>query len=234
MKRFVVMGMIVLLLGACSGSEATKPGPPAPGPADDEPTPPEAPDLGEDWTHLFDGSSLNGWKAADSADSFTARDGMIVVNGPKGHLFYEGGVSLGEFKNFEFRADVMTTPGSNSGIFFHTRYQRTDWPRQGYEAQVNHSHTDPQRTGGLYDVAKVLESPAEDGTWFTLGIIVRGKQVVTKVNGKTLVDYTEPENPQPPEGREGRRLSSGTFALQAHDPASKVYFANIMVKPLPD
>jgi hypothetical protein len=30
----------------------------------------------------------------------------------------------------------------------------------------------------------------------------------------------------------GRVLSSGTFALQGHDPKSKVYFKNIMVKPL--
>jgi hypothetical protein len=32
----------------------------------------------------------------------------------------------------------------------------------------------------------------------------------------------------------GRVLSSGTFALQGHDPKSKVYFKNIMVKPLAD
>ena len=31
----------------------------------------------------------------------------------------------------------------------------------------------------------------------------------------------------------GRTLGSGTFALQGHDPESKVYFKNIMVKVLP-
>lgn len=220
MKRLIVMSVVVLLVGACSPAR--------------EPSPPQAPDLGEGWISLFGGTGLDGWKAADSADSFSVRDRMIVVDGPMGHLYYVGDVSLRSFKNFEFRSDVMTTPGSNSGIYFHTKYQPTDWPRQGYEVQVNYSHVDPQRTGGLYDVAKVLESAAEDGVWFALEIIVRGKQVVTKVNGKILVDYTEPENPQRPEGWEGRRLSSGTFALQAHDPKSKVYFANIMVKPLPD
>ncbi|TMI85786.1 MAG: DUF1080 domain-containing protein, partial [Bacteroidetes bacterium] len=35
-------------------------------------------------------------------------------------------------------------------------------------------------------------------------------------------------------GNEGRVLSRGTFALQGHDPNSKVYFKNIMVRPLPD
>ena len=225
MRRFVAMGVIVLLAGGCSRAPESPPF---------EPSPPDTPDLGQGWISLFDGKSLDGWKAADSPDSFSVRDGMIVVNGSMGHLYYVGDAEDHEFRNFEFRADVTTTPGSNSGIYFHTKYQATDWPRQGYEVQINQSHVDPQRTGGLYDVAKVLEPAAEDGAWFALEIIVRGSQVVTKVNGKTLVDYTEPENPRRPEGWEGRRLSSGTFALQAHDPKSRVYFANIMVKPLPD
>ena len=225
MKRLALMSVIALLAGGCSR---------APGVPADEPPPPPAPVLGEGWISLFDGKTLDGWKAAENPDSFSVRKGMIVVNGPRAHLYYVGDVQNHDFKNFEFRADVMTTPGSNSGIYLHTRYQETDWPRQGYEVQVNHSHTDPKKTGSLYDVQNVMESPAEDNVWFTEEIVVRGKQIVTKVNGKTLVDYTEPENPERPEGWEGRRLSSGTFALQAHDPQSKVYFANIMVKPLPD
>jgi hypothetical protein len=48
------------------------------------------------------------------------------------------------------------------------------------------------------------------------------------------VDYTEPDNVKRDAGNEGHVLSSGTFALQGHDPSSKVYFKNIMVKPLPD
>ena len=74
----------------------------------------------------------------------------------------------------------------------------------------------------------MLDAPAKDNEWFTQEIIVNGKQIVIKVNGKTLVDYTEPEGV---EG--GRKLSSGTFAIQAHDPKSRVLFKNIQVKPLP-
>ncbi len=49
-----------------------------------------------------------------------------------------------------------------------------------------------------------------------------------KLNGKKVIDYTEPE------GKEGTvKLSHGTFALQAHDPKSVVYFRNIRVKRLP-
>jgi hypothetical protein len=58
---------------------------------------------------------------------------------------------------------------------------------------------------------------------------VRGKQIITKVNGKTLVDYTEPADV-----KGGRKLSSGTFAIQAHDPKSKVFIKSIKVKVLED
>lgn len=185
------------------------------------------------WKSLFDGKTLNGWKASENKDSFSVQDGMIVANGPRSHLFYEGPVKDANFKNFEFKADIMTKPGSNSGIYFHTEYQETDWPSKGYEVQVNNSHSDWRRTGGLYAVEDVKESPAKDNEWFTEHIIVQDKHIIIMVNGKTTVDWTEPENWEPPSGMPGRRISSGTFALQGHDPGSTVYYKNIMVKPLP-
>ncbi len=185
------------------------------------------------WKSLFDGKTLNGWKASENKNTFSVQDGMIVANGPRSHLFYEGPVEDANFKNFEFKADIMTKPGSNSGIYFHTEYQETDWPSKGYEVQVNNSHSDWRRTGGLYAVKDVNESPAKDDKWFTEHIIVRDKHVIIMVNGKTIIDWTEPEGWEPPSGMPGRRISSGTIALQGHDPKSVVYYKNIMVKPLP-
>src|SRR5262245_20496187 len=68
----------------------------------------------DDWVSLFDGKSLSGWKASENQATFTVKDGAIVVFGPRSHLFYVGPVANHNFKNFEFKADVMTTPGSNS------------------------------------------------------------------------------------------------------------------------
>ncbi|MFQ6035819.1 MAG: DUF1080 domain-containing protein [Sedimentisphaerales bacterium] len=184
------------------------------------------------WQSLFDGKTLNGWKANENKNTFSVRDGMIVAAGPRSHLFYVGPIENANFKNFEFKADVMTKPGSNSGIYFHTKYQQAGWPSKGYEVQVNNTHKDWRKTGSLYAVKDVRESLAKDNEWFTEHIIVRGKRIIIKVNGKTAVDYTEPEDVSY-EGMPGRKISSGTFALQGHDPRSTVYFKNIMVKPLP-
>src|SRR5690606_34568875 len=102
------------------------------------------------WVSLFDGKSLDGWKVGENADAFVVEDGAIVVNGRVGHLFYMGEVKNHDFKNFEFKADVMTTPGSNSGIYFHTVFQNSGFPSKGYEVQVNNSQSDWKRTGSLY------------------------------------------------------------------------------------
>jgi hypothetical protein len=118
-------------------------------------------------------------------------------------------------------------------MYFHTAWQDDGWPEKGFEVQVNNSHTDPKRTGGLYDIKDNFEAPAKDNEWFTQLIIVQGKHVVIKVNGKTITDYTEPDGFAPAADHAGRKIGSGTFALQGHDPKSKVLYKNIMVKPLP-
>lgn len=187
-----------------------------------------------EWIPLFDGKSLANWKVGENAGTFTVENGAIVANGPVAHLFYDGKLSNHKFKNFEFKADVMTTPGSNSGIYFHTVYQHAGWPAKGYEAQVNNSQSDWRRTGSLYGIADVKEVMVKDNEWFTEQIIVQDKRIRIKINDKTVVDYTEPGNLVRSGADSLRKLSSGTFALQGHDPNSKVLFKNIVVKILPD
>ena len=186
------------------------------------------------WISLFDGKTLNNWKVGTNASSFSIENGTIKVNGNTGHLFYDGDVKQHNFKNFEFKADVMTLPGSNSGIYFHTQYQEGGWPEKGYEVQVNNSHTDWRRTGSLYGIKDVKENFARDNEWYTEYIKVVGKHVTIKVNNKVVVEYTEPDNVEN-ERKDNplRKMSSGTFALQAHDPKSTVFYKNIMVNPLP-
>jgi hypothetical protein len=184
----------------------------------------------EGWISLFNGKDLDGWRASENPDSFRVEDGVIVVDGPRAHLFYNGPVQDHDFKNFHLKAEVLTKPNANSGIYFHTRYQEQGWPSVGYEVQVNITHRDPKKSGGLYAVRDVEAPPAKDNEWYTQEIIVQGKRIISKINGQVLVDYVE----DPDDIRGERRLSSGTFAIQAHDPDSKVLVRNIQVKVLPD
>ena len=136
------------------------------------------------WVSLFDGKTLNGWKVGDNAATFSVEDGAIVAHGQTAHLFYEGDVNGHHFKDFEFKADVMTEPGSNSGIYIHTEYQQGGWPAKGYEVQVNNSHTDWRRTGSLYaveDARKFMKGHVR----FTEYVRVKGKHI-GPINHKTV------------------------------------------------
>lgn len=185
------------------------------------------------WVSIFDGKTFNGWKVTeDSPSTFTIQDGAIVVAGPRAHLFYEGPVGNHNFKNFEWKAQVKTMPGSNSGMFIHTAYQNTGWPSKGYEIQVNQTHTDWRKTGSVYGVQDVKEVFVKDEEWYTEHIIVQGKKVMIKINDKLINDYTEPDSIS--NGKSPKKLSMGTVALQGHDPKSKIYYKDIMIKVLPD
>jgi len=196
----------------------------------------------DDWISIFDGQTLGGWQASENVDSWKIEDGAIVTSGPRSHLFYAGDVNNHDFRNFELWTDVKTTPGSNSGIYIHTEFQESGWPEKGYECQVVNSNreTEPgeyvehKMTGSLYAIRNVWKSPVMDNEWFNYHIVVQGKTIRIYINGDLMVDYTEPDSTYRPENMKGRLLSSGTFALQCHDPGSVVYYKNIKVKHLPD
>lgn len=182
---------------------------------------------------LFDGKTLDGWKIGRNADSWSVKDGCIVVHGPgPAHLFYVGPVHNHDWKNFHLRAEVKTFPHANSGIYFHTAYQEAGWPDQGFEAQVNATHTDWKKTGSLYDIKNIRDPHHKDGEWFVYDIIVQGNHVELKINNETVCDWTQPADFKPPSNHPGRFLQRGTFALQGHDPGSECWFRNIVVKPL--
>jgi hypothetical protein len=197
------------------------------------------------WIQMFNGKDLSGWKSnaatEDQPDQkagvFTAKDGELIVKGGRTHLFYVGADGKAAFKNFEFKAKVKTTPGSNSGIYFATRLENKGWPTAGYECQVNATHSDRKKTGGLYAVADVMDkAPHQDGEWFDYSIKVEGKHIVIAINGKVTTDWTEPADWDPAKtlsNMSGRKLGEGTIAIQGHDPKSTIYFKDLFIKPLP-
>ena len=179
---------------------------------------------------LMDGKTFTGWKmATENTNSFRIEDGAFVANGKPCHLYYVGDDQ--PFKNFHLKVDVMTGPNSNGGIYFHTKYQEKSWPKGGFECQVNNTQGDWKKTGSLYDVACTGLTAAQDNKWWTQEIIVKGNTVTVLVDGKKVLEYVEP--PGATVGKDfERKLTEGTFALQAHDPGSVVRYKNIRVKRL--
>jgi hypothetical protein len=197
--------------------------------------------VAQDWQPLFDGKTLAGWRpAAESPGSFKIVDGAIACDGPRSHLFYTGPDGQADFKNFELSLEVMTKNGANSGVYFHTAFQDRDWPAKGFEAQVLNIRTgeggyrENKLSGSLYQVRNIYKALGKDDEWFTMFISVRGKRIQIRVNELLVVDYAEPPNGPEVPGSPQRKLDHGTFALQCHDPGSKVFYRNLRVKRLPD
>jgi hypothetical protein len=189
-----------------------------------------AADSDEGFVAISDGKTFEGWKpATENSGTWKIEDGAFVTRGPRCHLFYVGDPK--PFKNFHLKVDVMTEPNANGGIYFHTKYQENDWPRQGFESQVNISHSDWIKTGSLYGIACTGLAAAKDNQWWTQEIIVKGNTVTVKVDGKTVIQYAEQSGTQAAKDFT-RKLAEGTFALQAHDPGSVVRYKNIRVKRL--
>lgn len=214
------------------------------------------------FTSLFDGKTLDGWKVGENANAFQVHDGMIVMEYPAtdrgpAHLFYVGTVNDHNFKNFDLRVEVMTFPGANSGIYFHTKYQEANWPKCGLECQVDNSHSDWRRTGSLYGIRNISwgpetppadnkqvvtilpKPPVTDNVWYTQEIVCQDGLLTVKLNGQTMVEYRLPDADVEHKLTTGMIwLPRGTFALQGHPPmpghGSKTCFRNIRVKILPD
>ncbi len=198
-----------------------------------------AQDAGE-WIELFNGKDLAGWKANMRPLSFSVEDGLLKAHGRRGmsHLFYVGDKDDGfeTFRDFELQAEVRAEPNSNSGIFFHTDYElrNTKYLNKGYELQLNSTQKEKRKTGSLYAIVDLSESPVDETEWFNIRLRVKGKRIVVWINDSEVLDYTEPEDPDRPKGREKRLIDpkGGAIAIQAHDPKSVFYFRSIRVRRL--
>ncbi len=169
------------------------------------------------WIKMFDGKTLKNWKANDNPESWKVEDGAIVSSGKRSHLFW----MKQECENCEFKAEVMTKPKTNSGMYFRTAFG-PGFPK-GYEAQVNNSGGDPVRTGSLYNFVKIFDQLAQDNVWFTQDIIADGNHIIIKVNDKVVVDFVDQKN----------TFTKGYLALQHHDPGGSVRYRNLMMRTLP-
>ena len=172
---------------------------------------------GGEWVKMFDGKTLDGWKATERPENWKVEDGAIVGRGERSHLFW----MKEECENCEFKANVKINKGGNSGMYFRAAFG-PGWPK-GYEAQVNTSHGDPVKTGSLYNIVKNLEKLVPEDTWFTQHIIADGNHITIKVNDKVVVDHVESKN----------EYTKGYLALQQHDPGTVVMYKDLMYRRLP-
>ena len=134
----------------------------------------------------------------------------------------------GPYRNFRYRCEIKINDGGNSGLYFRTT--RKPGFTDGYEAQIDSTHSDPIRTGSIYGMCHVYQRLVEPDTWFVYEIEVRddvwrGREMTRikiTVDGNELFEYLDFD----------RTFGKGHFAFQQHDPKSTVDIRKVEVMPL--
>ncbi|MBX3412165.1 MAG: DUF1080 domain-containing protein [Pirellulales bacterium] len=179
-----------------------------------------------EWVSLFDGKTMEGWeKVGGDKSVWEVKDGALAGSGAASMLVN----TTGPYKNFKYRAEVKINDGGNSGLYFRTK--RRPGFTDGYEAQIDSTHSDPIRTGSLYGMCHVYKPLVKPDEWFTYELEVkddvwRGRKVTKikiTVNGDELYEYFDFD----------QTFKEGHFAFQQHDPGSKVSIRKVEVMELP-
>lgn len=120
MLKFLRLAVLILAIAACKNQSNKK---------DETTTTPTTDEKKSEWTYLFDGTSLEGWRGygMDSLPpGWTIKDSFLTFDTELGlEQDYTGGKDIiygaEEFDNFELYLEWKIPKGANSGIFYHVK-----------------------------------------------------------------------------------------------------------------
>lgn len=169
-------------------------------------------EIADGWILLFDGETDFGWKAMNQAD-WKVADGVIsVTEGEQGLL-----CTTSEFADYLLKVDFRADRQTNSGIFLRTPAKPTDPASDCYE--LNIAPDDNPFPTGSFVKRQRAEDARTTGQWQTFEVLAHGGHFQVKLDGKQVLDDTDPHPPR--RGFIGLQLNSGP-----------VEFRNIKLKPL--
>ncbi len=213
----------------------------------------------DEWIHLFDGTSTEGWRAFNGTElppRWVIKDDMLTFDTEmKLEKERTGGNSIvygaEMFDNFELYLEWKIPEGGNSGVFYHLQevgesmsdiapeYQLLDDLK--WEEINNAKLEEWQKTGADYamhipDASVKIVKPAMQ--WNTTRIIFTPEKVEHWLNGVKLLEFkpwTEDWERRRKAGKWKNSPKYGTFktgyiAIQDHD--SPLWLRNIKIKKL--
>ncbi len=166
----------------------------------------------EQWVSLFNGKDLTGW-AEVGHEKWEVADGVIHGQGitkDYGYLRTEN-----RYKDFHMSIRFKCVGDGNSGVFFHTEFKPgTADVSQGLQFEID--PTISHHTGGIYgDRRQWIVWPSPDNEfvvhyddWNDYLLKVEGNHYVARLNGVTVVDFTDP-TPKSTDGYIALQLHSG-------------------------
>jgi hypothetical protein len=131
---------------------------------------------GEDWTHLFDGKTLDGWVQRGGKAKYTVSDGVIVgetvLNTPNSFLCTEK-----EYADFILEVEFLVDDTLNSGIQIRSE-SKPDYQNgrvHGYQVEIDPS-TKPYDKEPKNLLANGQPAPPDESRSWSGGIYGEGKR----------------------------------------------------------
>lgn len=166
------------------------------------------------WVSLFNGKDLSGWKN-NGEEKWVVENGTILCESTANKYGYL--TTEKAYRNFDLRLKFKSEAEGNSGVFLRSKITGID-PEHGPDIEGMQVEVDPsvgKHTGGLYESGGRgwVATPTEDGEkalkpgdWNDLEISAHANHIVAKLNGKKIVDLTDPH----------QKFSEGVIGLQIH------------------
>ncbi|MCH8291267.1 DUF1080 domain-containing protein [Candidatus Poribacteria bacterium] len=194
----------------------------------------------ESWISLFDGTTLNGWRATGETKGWMVDDGSILCTLQGGKYLY----TLEQFDDFILAIDFKITPRTNSGIFVRWG-DLNDAVHTGIEIQILDTHgktpTGTHDCGAVYDALAPTRNVCKPTGEWNHTVITCDKNIITvEMNDEKIVEadldlWTTPG--MNPDGTKNKFRDSlkdmprcGHIGLQDH--GGKIWFRNIKLKRL--
>lgn len=203
-----------------------------------------------EWSDLFDGRSLRGWRTYGEPtprNAWIVEDGAIVLDADESTTTGGDLITVGQYENFELELEWKISDCGNSGIFFGVREIAGHEVAYltGIEMQIldDDRHIDGQAAETSAGSSYALYPPTMDvvrpvGQFNAVRLIVNNLQVEHWLNGHKIAEYTidSPDWQQRvaaskfADWKHFGRYRKGHIALQDH--TDRVWFRNIRIREL--
>ena len=170
-------------------------------------------ELADGWILLFDGETTFGWETTSDAN-WKVADGVVSASsGQAGFLS-----TTSEFADYVLKVDFRAPAQTNSGVFLRTPLKPTDPAKDCYELNIATPEVSPFPTGSFVNRQKTSDFQPSTA-WQSYEVTAVGGHFIVKLDGRTVLDYTDPAP-----------VRRGRIALQFR--SGPVEFRNVKLKPL--